>query len=176
MVSIYDEDLTRMKNRLKIRTNDTDFTDDEDPTEYDNRFVIKPINNSDLYLLIPLFDYDTVIVNTDDYYKILDNGSIIIKGNSHMGDFEFMSDNNTVPNAFVFSIAKIDDILSIILSDLYGNRIKNVEIEAYTSTDNTEYVFDKKIQLNNHGQAYYNSEANYVKFKYDEVYSDEFEL
>ena len=71
MISIYDEILTKIKSNLNISSNMNRL--------YEEAVVIKPVSGSLLSLIIPLFNYDEVLISSDKLFNVMPDGSIIIE-------------------------------------------------------------------------------------------------
>ncbi len=169
MISIYDEILTNIKSNLNISSNMNRL--------YEEAVVIKPVSGSLLSLIIPLFNYDEVLISSDKLFNVMADGSIIIEDYS-VNDFKFDSVNDNLKQSDdFFNISLLaNDSLLIILYDEYGNIFDNATIEVYTSNDGTNYTLDDKITTDKYGQVYYQLSSDYTKFKYKEVYSNVIEL
>lgn len=144
---------------------------------YEEAVVIKPVSGSLLSLIIPLFNYDEVLISSDKLFNVMADGSIIIEDYS-VNDFKFDSVNDNLKQSDdFFNISLLaNDSLLIILYDEYGNIFDNATIEVYTSNDGTNYTLDDKITTDKYGQVYYQLSSDYTKFKYKEVYSNVIEL
>lgn len=162
MVSIFDEKLTRIKNKLNLKVNKNTYTLDV--------FKQVLIENSDLRMLIPLFYYDDIVFPFNEYCKVLDNKNIITKRD--IDRFEASSVNNHWKKTdIIFNTFLLDNnIILLILSD-ENDLLKETNVDVYVSDDNTDYTFDTTLKTDNHAQLYYVKKNNYVKFKINDEWS-----
>jgi len=159
MVSIYDADLTDIKQEKKVFCN---------YLSVNSSLIVKKINGS-LKRLIPLFDYDTVENTNATLFKVLNDKTIIVN-NSFNGNMLFTSENtgNNHEYNVQFNITQYTDILLVLLYDKYGTVLTNEIIEVYTSTDDMEYTLDSTLITDTNGQTIYtitDEEITSIKFK-----------
>ena len=166
MVSIYDSDLTDIKQLKKVYCN---------YLSVNSSLIVKRVNGS-LKRLIPLFDYDTVENTNATFFKVLNDKTIMVN-NSFTGNLLFTSENigNNHEYDVQFNITQYTDILTVLLYDKYGTVLTNEIIEVYTSTDDTEYTLDSTLITDTNGQTIYtitDEEITSIKFRSREVCSD----
>lgn len=163
MVSIFDEKLTRIKDKLHLKVNKNTYTLDV--------FKQVLIENSDLQMLIPLFYYDEIVFPVGEYNKVLDNKNIITKRN--IRELEINSVNNHwKKTSMIFNTFLLDNtVVLLILSD-ENDLLKETSVDVYVSDDNTDYTFDTTLKTDNHAQIYYVKKNSYVKFKINDEWSN----
>lgn len=165
MVSIYDAELTRIKEKTKEQVQNSLIN------TYNNPSIVKQINN-DFIKIIPLFNYNNVeTFLNENYLKELD-GIILLKQDLSLN---FTNPNVTVDKNNIHLSINYDNLssfVSCIVLDKNSNPVSDLPVEVYYSVDNIDYELMDTILSDEHGYvSYYNENTGYVKFKCNGVWS-----
>lgn len=138
---------------------------------YNSTLYKKKVDDSN-EVLFPLFHYDSVESNNTIYAQ--DKYHIVISDDNSL---IFHSNNEGVVlfgvKLYAYHYADTS-AYNVILHDRYGKYYAHADIDVYVSSDGTNYNKVTSVKTNENGLAtYINDDGEYVKFKYNGVWSNE---